>query len=136
MSIAAFATPGILAPFQAFFHWLVTDAIPLVRPSSTQGSGHLHPSHHAKTAAAGLGRSNQVRIGNRCQPLQPAVRPMNARNAVASPSLRKPISKVRMVRVVEAGQAPASVGRMVISGRMADVCAELDRLASREAAQR
>ncbi len=37
-------------------------------------------------------------------------------------------------RVVETGQASASVGRMVISGRMADVCAELDRLAAREAA--
>lgn len=41
---------------------------------------------------------------------------------------------LRVVRVVEAGQARASVGRMVISGRMADVCAELDRLAAREAA--
>jgi len=44
---------------------------------------------------------------------------------------RKPL---RVVRVVEAGQARAGVGRMVISGRMADVCAELDRLAAREAA--
>lgn len=41
---------------------------------------------------------------------------------------------LRVVRVVEAGQARTSVGRMVISGRMADVCAELDRLAAREAA--
>ncbi len=41
---------------------------------------------------------------------------------------------LRVVRVVETGQARASVGRMVISGRMADVCAELDRLAAREAA--
>ena len=29
--------------------------------------------------------------------------------------------------------APRSSGRLVISGRMADVCAELDRLAAREA---
>jgi hypothetical protein len=35
--------------------------------------------------------------------------------------------------LVEAGQAPANVGRMVISGRMEDVCAELDRLVLREA---
>ena len=41
---------------------------------------------------------------------------------------------LRVVRVVETGQTRASVGRMVISGRMADVCAELDRLAAREAA--
>jgi hypothetical protein len=41
---------------------------------------------------------------------------------------------LRITRVLEAGQAPSSVGRMVISGRMADVCAELDRLVAREAA--
>jgi len=42
---------------------------------------------------------------------------------------------LRVLRVVEPGHAPASAGRMVISGRMADVCAELDRLAALEAAQ-
>jgi hypothetical protein len=41
---------------------------------------------------------------------------------------------LRVVRVVERGQARSQVGRMVISGRMADVCAELDRLAACEAA--
>lgn len=41
---------------------------------------------------------------------------------------------LRVLRVVENGQARASTGRMVISGRMADVCAELDRLVAREAA--
>jgi hypothetical protein len=42
-------------------------------------------------------------------------------------SAHKPL---RIVRILEIGQAPAHVGRMVISGRMADVCAELDRLAA------
>ena len=42
---------------------------------------------------------------------------------------------LRVVRVVENGQPRAHVGRMMISGRMADVCAELDRLAAREAAE-
>ena len=41
---------------------------------------------------------------------------------------------LRVVHVMEAGQPRAHVGRMVISGRMADVCAELDRLAACEAA--
>jgi hypothetical protein len=41
---------------------------------------------------------------------------------------------LRVLRVMEPGQQRASVGRMVISGRMADVCAELDRLAAGEAA--
>ena len=41
---------------------------------------------------------------------------------------------LRIVRLMEVGQHPANVGRMLISGRMADVCAELDRLVAREAA--
>ena len=41
---------------------------------------------------------------------------------------------LRVVRVMDADQPRAHSGRMVISGRMADVCAELDRLAAREAA--
>ncbi len=41
---------------------------------------------------------------------------------------------LRVVRLSEGGERPGSAGRMVISGRMADVCAELDRLVAREAA--
>jgi len=41
---------------------------------------------------------------------------------------------LRVLRVVDKDQPRSSTGRMVISGRMADVCAELDRLAAREAA--
>lgn len=42
--------------------------------------------------------------------------------------------RLKIVRVLEAGVSPCCAGRMVISGRMADVCAELDRMAQREAA--
>ena len=45
---------------------------------------------------------------------------------------RAKIPALRVLRVHESGQARSSVGRMVISGRMADVCAELDRLAALE----
>ena len=40
---------------------------------------------------------------------------------------------LRVVRIAEQGDAAHSAGRMVISGRMADVCAELDRLVALEA---
>ena len=46
--------------------------------------------------------------------------------------IRRPL---RVMRVVESGQSRAHVGRMMISGHMADVCAELDRLVAREAAE-
>lgn len=44
----------------------------------------------------------------------------------------RPRRPVRVVRVPEPLHAPASAGRMVISGSMADVCAELDRMAALE----
>jgi hypothetical protein len=47
-----------------------------------------------------------------------------------------PARPLRVVRVMEAGQPRSDIGRIVISGRMADVCAELDRLAASEAAGR
>ena len=40
---------------------------------------------------------------------------------------------LRVLRVSEHGQTPHGAGRMVISGRMSDVCAELDRLVALEA---
>ncbi len=36
--------------------------------------------------------------------------------------------RLKVVREFDAGISPACAGRMVISGRMADVCAELDRM--------
>lgn len=41
-------------------------------------------------------------------------------------------SRLTVVRQFEPGVSPACAGRMVISGRMADVCAELDRMAEPE----
>ena len=49
------------------------------------------------------------------------------------PTRPQPAKGLRVVRVVEASAARADAGRMVISGRLADVCAELERLAALEA---
>lgn len=52
--------------------------------------------------------------------------------ARSTPRQRQPL---RVVRVVDSsGFADRAGGRVVISGRLADVCAELDRLAAAEAA--
>ena len=45
-------------------------------------------------------------------------------------------ASLRVLRVHEYGQNTPGAGRMVISGRMADVCAELDRLVALEARHR
>jgi hypothetical protein len=45
-----------------------------------------------------------------------------------SPAVASNVYPLRVIRVKDAN--PQMAGRMVISGRMADVCAELDRLAA------
>lgn len=65
----------------------------------------------------------------------------NCAPAAASPAVLPPSptdgskhnKPVRVLQVLESGQTASQVGRLRISGRMADVCAELDRLAAREA---
>ena len=54
--------------------------------------------------------------------------------ARAADSMEKPRRPLRVVRVVDGSHEPTRAGRMFMSGRMADVCAELDRLAALETA--
>lgn len=75
-------------------------------------------------------------IRNLSEAQQPARGPGNARAAcdVRHQHPRRIVTTLRVLRVADAGQSSLHGGRMVISGRMADVCAELDRLAAQEAA--
>lgn len=70
--------------------------------------------------------------GLRYVAVRPACGARDGTNAVPAPA--RPQGVVRVVRIVERGQSEETEGRVVISGRMADVCAELDRLAALEAA--
>jgi hypothetical protein len=63
-------------------------------------------------------------------PLQHVARGFMPAQALQS-SRAKPMP-LRVARVMDDAQARQNAGRMVISGRMADVCAELDRLVERE----
>ena len=62
-------------------------------------------------------------------PMQNVVRGFMPEQALQS--TRRPLP-LRVARVMEAQHHRSQAGRMVISGRMADVCAELDRLAELE----
>jgi len=75
------------------------------------------------------------RIDAAYKALWPANDPdMAAPITVSSPTL--PAKPLRVVRVAEDGNAsPSSAGRMLMSGRMADICAELDRLVHLEASK-
>ena len=66
-------------------------------------------------------------VANDAAPLSISLQP--AMPALPRADRRPPL---RVVRVVENGQAPLQCGRLMISGRMADVCAELDRMVERE----
>mgnify|MGYP003577882207 CR=1 FL=1 len=58
------------------------------------------------------------------------------RGPMRAPSEQRAVAGVRVVRVVEERVAArAQAGRMVISGRLADVCAELERLAALESVE-
>lgn len=63
-------------------------------------------------------------------PTTPTMERASSPEADSLCALHRPL---RVVHVLEAGQPRSHVGRMVISGCMADVCAELDRLVAREA---
>jgi hypothetical protein len=109
MGITLLTFGGLLAPLQQLAGWLAGTPA-----RSQQRFARLAPAPAAVRSSAGSGRSTW----------RPAVR--------SALPLRRP---VRVVRVVEACQPAAGAGRMVISGRMADVCAELDRLAALEQRQ-
>ena len=109
MGITFLTVGGLLAPFQQFISWL--GAVPSARDVAPR--------------RARVGQPTQAMHGkNRAHPSWPP-----AARASALPACRP----LRVLRVMDPCNTPASAGRMVISGRMADVCAELDRLAALEA---
>ena len=59
---------------------------------------------------------------------------LRRRSLQVVPAVARPTPALRVLRVLEPHQPRTAAGRMVISGRMADVCAELDRLAAVESA--
>ena len=141
MSTALFAVPGILAPLQSLFRWFAVGTPPkryTVPPADLRNVGS-EGKHNATNSIANYALSTRARGINdtkiravapfRTQPARSVGRPSQV---LPHSTLSRASPVLRVMRVLEAGQAPASVGRMVISGRMADVCAELDRLAARE----
>ncbi len=113
MGIAMFTVSSLFAPLQGFIGWFM--------PASPQA----HDKHAQAKPAQASPRANantktQIQHGS-TERMRASGRPSCA---------HRPL---RVLRVVEANHVPASAGRMVISGRMADVCAELDRLAALEA---
>ena len=108
MNAALLIHSVILRPIQGLMRWLNT------RQSKNSSSESFTPQFPRQTPSNCL--APNWRGSTKAHPLEASIKPL------------------RVVRILEAGQGPHAVGRMLISGRMADVCAELDRLAACEAA--
>lgn len=108
-SLSRFGTPGlsmVLAPV----HSLVALFMP-VQPVRTSQQPIIY--------------SPEARLSNAQNIVKQA--PAITRN---TPIVR-PISHLKIIREFEPGIGRSQTGRMAISGRMADVCAELDRIAQK-----
>jgi hypothetical protein len=125
MGIASFSRSPLLSILLAPLHALVALRAPATRPVSTATSSpvpaFMRPAANDSSAAKSIAASPE-RAGALTQ------KHCQSSNRAAAPR------RLKVVREFEAGISPSCAGRMVISGRMADVCAELDRMAQREAA--
>jgi hypothetical protein len=110
----------LIAPLQAVVLFFAPHA-PAVKPASarlpvrTLATAAGNTDTRVVAQRAGVSRSAQVGY------------PASSPYATAKPS-----HPVRMVRNVDTSLPPDRAGRMVVSGRFADVCAELDRLVAME----
>lgn len=120
MGIALFALSSWFAPLQA--------AASRFAPAQTQRHGLVdRPGTAAPGKSAGRTLRRTVAANNAGATADTLARP--------SGTARRPPA-LRVVRTIEAGIPAGHSGRMVISGRMSDVCAELDRLATLESTRR
>ena len=136
MNFATFAQSTaypVLAPLQSLFRAFFTSpdtrsppsSLRRTRPPAFLQQQTLRQGDAVKTAGSAI----------ECIQARPTV-PTHITATVADSRCRKTLPAVRVVRMLELGQSPKVVGRMVISGTMADVCAELDRLVSHEQSAR
>ncbi len=111
-----------IAPVQTVVLFFAPHAGTFKTPSTPAPARHASRSTYGATAqtlssgpALQLARASRVAYPSRI-----------------SPVTAKPIHRVRVVRNVDTSLPADRAGRMRVSGRFADVCAELDRLAAVE----
>jgi len=106
---APLSSTPILTPLRALWRWL------MARPQSVAQAQSASPVPADRSCTLRTQVLNSPSCGSN-------------RSATRQP--------LRVLRVVDSGLSPAQSGRLRISGRMADVCAELDRLAALESSYR
>ncbi len=125
MAIALPLLVTLFAPLQGAVQWLSGGNAPATPPKAANDA---HTGQHA------------LRVHSQVRPTSGTARTHGQAGHAATRAWQGPTRAtlgqrpLRVVRVIEPRASQASAGRMVISGRMSDVCAELDRLAALEAA--
>ena len=112
---------GLWGPLQGFLSWFITS------PAKPQPSTERITEHRTGNNMAGIARRAHKRPALGSKPLTC----FQARNHALQGQAP---SRLRVLREFEPGASPACAGRMVISGRMADVCAELERMSQTQRA--
>lgn len=142
MGLALFAISALSQPFHTLAHWFHP------RRCTHSRSAVLHPARTACVCREGLSPAS-IATQSKPLPLKPAsaasmailapdslrshsaARMQRATSDPARPGTSSLRSTLRPVRVLHP-QSRSEAGRMVIAGRMADVCAELERMAACE----
>ena len=123
MGIALFTLSAFFAPLQTVANRLASARTHSTRTATGPASGpefaSRRPLSHPSPAV-----------------IAAATRPPTPLQHSEQDSVLRRSPTLRVVRNIEAGIPVGSSGRMVISGRMADVCAELDRLAAIEGSRK
>ena len=131
------ASPALL-PLQSLFRFFFASSAfsqPILPDKRPGNRTVCQPAFLKPSLRPGLKPGLKLGIVQRLTDSRPAAVPRQSASTHSTPAAAKPQCQkpaLRVVRMLESGQSPKSVGRMVISGRMADVCAELDRLVNRE----
>lgn len=95
--------------------------------------GLFVPTGDVLTTTIKRSRPHRLDIGSGMHACQTIEKDACVVSRAKSPLKQSP-RRLKIVREFEPGVGASCAGRMTISGRMADVCAELDRMAQREAA--
>lgn len=120
MGIALFTVSSLFVPLQAWANRLA--------PIKTRSK----PLHQRLTGGSDIACAPPAGVASGSVSGKANASADQRRHGGSEPVARRSRS-LRVVRTVESDIPAGRCGRMVISGRMADVCAELERLAALEA---
>lgn len=126
MGIASFSRSPLLSVLFAPLQALAALWVPALPPAAAPSCSAV-PAF--KRFAANDSSATKIIAGGASHTWAAAPKPCQIMAKTAAPR------RLKVVREFDAGISPSCAGRMMISGRMADVCAELDRMAQRETAQ-